>query len=129
MLYDISHKTTFSYEEIVSVSHHVLHLTPRVHPQQTCLVSETIVEPKPAIDSSGQDYFGNPIRHLTVQRKRSRSSKARRGKPCANGLRPTRRSTLTSSCSSRPTWSVTTRFAITRCNRSRLGGRGIGRKR
>ena len=48
MLYDIRHKTTFSYEEIVSVSHHVLHLTPRVHPQQTCLVSETIVEPKPA---------------------------------------------------------------------------------
>ena len=68
MLYDIRHKTTFSYEEIVSVSHHVLHLTPRVHPQQTCHVSETIVEPKPAVDSSGQDYFGNPIRHLTVQK-------------------------------------------------------------
>ena len=68
MLYDIRHKTTFSYEKIVSVSHHVLHLTPRVHPQQTCHVSETIVEPKPAVDSSGQDYFGNPIRHLTVQK-------------------------------------------------------------
>jgi len=68
VLYDIRHKTTFSYEEIVSVSHHVLHLTPRVHPQQTCHVSETIVEPKPAVDSSGQDYFGNPIRHLTVQK-------------------------------------------------------------
>lgn len=68
MLYDIRHKTTFDYEEIVSVSHHVLHLTPRRHPQQTCLESETIVEPKPAVDSLGQDYFGNPIRHLTVQK-------------------------------------------------------------
>jgi len=68
VLYDIHHKTTFNYEEIVSVSHHVLHLTPRRHPQQTCLESETIVEPKPAVDSSGQDYFGNPIRHLTVQK-------------------------------------------------------------
>ena len=68
MLYDIRHKTTFSYEEVVSVSHHVLHLAPRRHPQQTCLESETIVEPKPAVDSAGQDYFGNPIRHLTVQK-------------------------------------------------------------
>ena len=67
MLYDIRHKTTFSYEEVVSVSHHVLHLTPRVHPQQTCLASETIVEPRPAVDSVGEDYFGNPVEYLTVQ--------------------------------------------------------------
>ena len=68
MLYDIRHKTTFNYEEVVSVSHHVLHLAPRRHPQQICLESETTVEPKPAVDSAGQDYFGNPIRHLTVQK-------------------------------------------------------------
>jgi transglutaminase-like putative cysteine protease len=67
VLYDIRHKTTFSYEEVVSVSHHVLHLTPRVHPQQTCLASETIVEPRPAVDSVGEDYFGNPVEYLTVQ--------------------------------------------------------------
>ena len=68
MLYEIRHRTTFNYEEMVSVSHHVLHLEPRLHPQQTCLESETSVEPKPAVDSAGQDYFGNPIRHLTVQK-------------------------------------------------------------
>ena len=68
MLYDIRHTTTFNYEEVVSVSHHVLHLAPRRHPQQSCLESETTVEPKPAVDSAGQDYFGNPIRHLTVQK-------------------------------------------------------------
>jgi transglutaminase-like putative cysteine protease len=67
VLYDIRHKTTFSYEELVSVSHHVLHLTPRSHPLQTCIDSETIVEPTPAVDSLGEDYFGNPIQHLTVQ--------------------------------------------------------------
>jgi len=67
VLYDIRHKTTFSYEEVVSVSHHVLHLTPRVHPQQTCLASETIVEPRPAVDSVAEDYFGNPVEYLTVQ--------------------------------------------------------------
>lgn len=68
MLYDIRHKTTFSYEEVVSVSHHVLHLTPRRHPQQTCFESETIVDPKPAVESTGEDYFGNPVQHLTVQK-------------------------------------------------------------
>ena len=68
MLYDIRHKTTFSYEEIVSVSHHVLHLAPRRHPHQTCFESETVVDPRPAVDSVGEDYFGNPIQHLTVQK-------------------------------------------------------------
>jgi len=67
VLYDIRHKTTFSYEEIVSVSHHVLHLAPRWHPQQTCLESQTIVVPKPAVSSSSEDYFGNPVQHLTIQ--------------------------------------------------------------
>jgi transglutaminase-like putative cysteine protease len=68
VLYDIRHKTTFNYEEVVSVAQHVLHLAPRPHPQQTCHASETAVDPRPAVDSVGQDYFGNPIRHLTVQK-------------------------------------------------------------
>ena len=68
MLYDIRHKTTFDYEEVVLVSHHVLHLAPRSHPRQTCLESKTTVEPKPAVDSVREDYFGNPVEHLTVQK-------------------------------------------------------------
>jgi transglutaminase-like putative cysteine protease len=68
VIYEVRHKTTFNYEEVVSVSHHVLHLAPRVHPRQMCLLSETVVDPKPAVDSVGQDYFGNPIEHLTVQK-------------------------------------------------------------
>ena len=68
MLYDISHKTTVNYEEVVSVSHHVLHLAPREHPQQTCHETKTVVHPKPAVDSVGEDYFGNPRQHVTVQK-------------------------------------------------------------
>jgi transglutaminase-like putative cysteine protease len=68
VLYDIRHKTTFSYEDIVSVSHHVLHLSPRTHPQQTCFESATTVEPSPAVNSVREDYFGNPVEHLTVQK-------------------------------------------------------------
>lgn len=67
MIYDVRHKTTFTYEDVVSVSHHVLHLTPRQHPRQTCLDTAMLVDPTPAIDSIGQDYFGNPVHFVTVQ--------------------------------------------------------------
>jgi len=67
VIYDIRHKTTFTYEDVVSVAHHVLHLAPRVHPRQTCLETALIVDPMPAVDSGGDDYFGNPVRYLTVQ--------------------------------------------------------------
>jgi transglutaminase-like putative cysteine protease len=67
VIYDVRHKTTFTYEDVVSVSHHVLHLTPRQHPRQTCLDTTMLVEPTPAIDSIGQDYFGNPVHFVTVQ--------------------------------------------------------------
>ncbi len=67
MIYDIRHKTTFTYEDVVSVSHHVVHLTPRPHPRQTCLDTAMVVDPSPAVDSQGKDYFGNPVQYLTVQ--------------------------------------------------------------
>lgn len=67
MIYDVHHKTTFTYEDVVSVSHHVLHLMPRPHPRQTTLDSAMVVDPSAAVDSQGQDYFGNPVHYLTVQ--------------------------------------------------------------
>jgi transglutaminase-like putative cysteine protease len=67
VIYDIRHKTTFTYEDVVSVSQHVLHLTPRTHSRQTCVEASLVVEPKPAVDSRGNDYFGNPVRFLTIQ--------------------------------------------------------------
>jgi transglutaminase-like putative cysteine protease len=67
MIYDIRHKTTFTYEDMVSVSHHVLHLVPRAHPRQTTLDTAMVVIPAPAVNSEGTDYFGNPVRYLTLQ--------------------------------------------------------------
>jgi uncharacterized alpha-E superfamily protein/transglutaminase-like putative cysteine protease len=66
-LYEIRHKTTYSYENVVSHSRHVLHLRPRLHPRQSCLDTRTIVEPPPAAQSVGEDSFGNPVQHLTVE--------------------------------------------------------------
>ena len=67
MIYDVRHKTTFVYEEVVSVSHHVLHLAPRSLPRQRCLETSIVIDPVPSIGSTGEDYFGNPVRYLTVQ--------------------------------------------------------------
>ena len=67
MIYDVRHKTTFTYEDMVSVSHHVLHLVPRLHERQTTLATGMVVDPSPAVDSHGKDYFGNPVQYLTVQ--------------------------------------------------------------
>jgi transglutaminase-like putative cysteine protease len=67
LIYDIRHKTTFTYEEVVSVSHHVLHLAPRRHVRQRTLETAMRISPAPAVDSEGKDYFGNPVYYLTVQ--------------------------------------------------------------
>jgi len=66
-MYDIRHRTTFTYEDVVSVSHHVLHLSPRRHPRQRALETAMLIDPSPAVDSQGGDYFGNPVHYLTVQ--------------------------------------------------------------
>jgi transglutaminase-like putative cysteine protease len=67
VIYEIRHTTTFDYEDFVSVSHHVLHLTPREHPWQRRLDAQLRVEPTPAVNAGGSDYFGNFVRRLTVQ--------------------------------------------------------------
>jgi transglutaminase-like putative cysteine protease len=67
LIYDIRHKTTFTYEEVVSVSHHVLHLAPRRHVRQRSLEAAMLIDPAPAVDSEGKDYFGNSVYYLTVQ--------------------------------------------------------------
>lgn len=67
MIYDVSHDTVFDYAQTVSISHHVLHLTPRPGPRQSCLRSAVIVDPAPSVRSEGEDYFGNPTTYMTVQ--------------------------------------------------------------
>jgi transglutaminase-like putative cysteine protease len=66
MRYSVRHRTTFEYEQRVSVSHHVLHLSPRELPRQQCLGSTIRAEPAPALLSEGVDYFGNRVHYLTV---------------------------------------------------------------
>ncbi|MEX2493687.1 MAG: transglutaminase family protein [Nitrospirales bacterium] len=67
MIYQVTHRTSFSYTQPVAISHHVLRLTPRSHPRQHYLRSTVIIDPMPSVRSDGNDYFGNPLIHLTIQ--------------------------------------------------------------
>ena len=67
MIYQVTHRTTFTYTQPVAISHHALRLTPRSHPRQSCLGSTLVIDPVPTVRSEGEDYFSNPLTHLTIQ--------------------------------------------------------------
>jgi transglutaminase-like putative cysteine protease len=58
-LYEISHTTTYAYIGEVSVSQHVLRLTPRHYSKQNCLSHDLDILPKAGTVSQHRDYFGN----------------------------------------------------------------------
>lgn len=66
MNYEIVHRTVYEYSSEVSVSHHVVHLTPRTLPGQQCLRHDLSIEPAPALITRRDDYFGNPTRFFTM---------------------------------------------------------------
>ena len=66
MNYEIIHRTVYEYSSEVSISQHVVHLTPRTLPGQQCLRHEMTVEPAAALITSREDYFGNPTRFFTM---------------------------------------------------------------
>lgn len=68
MRYQISHVTEFVYSQPVSISHHLLHLAPRLCDHQTNHQTALIVDPVPAVEEASADYFGNPTTFVIVQR-------------------------------------------------------------
>ena len=67
MKYDITHATTYQYRDAVSVSHHILRLTPRNLRHQRCLSHDAHIDPKPAVSQPHYDYFGNAVSFVTVE--------------------------------------------------------------
>jgi transglutaminase-like putative cysteine protease len=65
--YRLSHRTSYEYEDSVSVSHHVVRLTPRALDRQTCLWNKISIVPKPAVVSGQVDYFGNAVTFFTLE--------------------------------------------------------------
>jgi transglutaminase-like putative cysteine protease len=67
LLYEITHSTTYEYLGDVSVSHHLLRLTPRHYSKQHCLAHKLAIEPEPGALSFHRDYFGNPTHVIEVE--------------------------------------------------------------
>ena len=67
LLYEITHTTTYAYTDDVSVSHHLLRLTPRHNRKQNCLAHDLAITPEPGTVSAHRDYFGNPTYFIGVQ--------------------------------------------------------------
>jgi transglutaminase-like putative cysteine protease len=64
LLYEITHTSTYDYLEDVSVSHHLLRLTPRHCSKQSRLAHELAIVPEPGTLSVHRDYFGNPTHFI-----------------------------------------------------------------
>ncbi len=57
MIYQVRHKTTYHYEDPVSVSHHLVRLTPRNFRGQVCRGTHISIVPAPAVRAVHKDYF------------------------------------------------------------------------
>lgn len=66
MLYDITHRTTYTYGSDVSISHHLAHLHPRELPSQQVGGFQLAVEPAPAVSTERVDYYGNTTTFFSI---------------------------------------------------------------
>jgi transglutaminase-like putative cysteine protease len=66
-LFEISHTTTYDYRAPVTVSHHLMRLTPRALPRQRLVEHGIEVHPTPAATNLRVDYFGNDVTFATIE--------------------------------------------------------------
>jgi transglutaminase-like putative cysteine protease len=68
MIYRVRHETIYEYSDPVSVSHHVLRLTPRDLPGQIRRSSRISIHPVPQVHCTVHlDYFGNSVTSFSLQ--------------------------------------------------------------
>jgi len=67
MLYEIIHRTAYTYTSDVTISQHIAHLHPRDTANQHCLRHETTITPSPALSRDRTDYFGNATLFFTLE--------------------------------------------------------------
>ncbi len=62
--YFIRHSSAYRYGSPIVLAHHVLHLTPRLAPDQTLRSFRMTIDPAPSVQAEHFDYFGNPTVYL-----------------------------------------------------------------
>ena len=65
--YVVVHETHYAYEQPVSLSRQIVHLTPRATSWQTCHRHALEVKPEPEILEVAEDAFGNPRVSLCIE--------------------------------------------------------------
>jgi transglutaminase-like putative cysteine protease len=73
MLYRVRHQTIYDYQQAVSVSHHLVRLTPRDLRGQRCRSTELSIWPEPPFQAtSHSDFFGNTVSSFTLPESHTR---------------------------------------------------------
>ena len=67
MLYDLSHRTSYSYASPVDLAWHALHLRARTLPFQTVHRSEIVSAPVASETREATDHFGNTVTYLVLK--------------------------------------------------------------
>jgi len=72
MLYQVSHKTSYSYENDVTFCHNMATLKPKTMLGQTLLEYRLEISPTPTEISEREDFFGNTITRFSIQKNHSK---------------------------------------------------------
>ena len=64
--YEITHRTTYRYSDVVTNSYGRGFLVPRSSSRQRCLAHELIIDPDPADSSTSRDAYGNTSSYFPV---------------------------------------------------------------
>jgi transglutaminase-like putative cysteine protease len=67
MTFKISHRTTYTYEDRVSLSYGILHMIPRDLPGQACRSAVIRIEPRPDFYRERLDFFGNRVGYFEIR--------------------------------------------------------------
>ena len=67
MLYDLSHRTSYSYASPVDLAWHALHLRARTLPFQTVHRSEIVSAPVASETREAIDHFGNAVTNIAYR--------------------------------------------------------------
>jgi transglutaminase-like putative cysteine protease len=70
--YEITHKTTYAYQNSVSHCHSKIWLMPRVLPYQKCVNVVFEIEPKPTVFYEIKDFYGNSVNYFAIQQSHSK---------------------------------------------------------
>jgi transglutaminase-like putative cysteine protease len=67
MTYEVIHRTTYDYSELVTISHHAARMKPKPLPNQQRHAFVLEIEPEPTLRKMRSDYFGNRVCFFSIQ--------------------------------------------------------------